>query len=209
MKALLLLFFAASAFAQVEAPMLRLDVSTGNLPPLEKRLPQQPLVVNTGFPGQHGGALHSLVGRSRDTRLLVVYGYARLVGYDRNLELVPDILESFEAQEGRIFTLRLRKGHRWSDGHPFTTEDFRYYWEDVANNKELAPAGPPSDMLVDGTPPKFEVLSETVVRYTWQKPNPNFLPRQAGAAPLFLYRPAAYPNPLDTKYSEKVRRAEA
>jgi len=206
-----LLFVPALALGQnfVEPPMLRLDVSTGRLPPTEKRLPQPPLVVRLDEPGKHGGALHSLVGRSRDTRLLVVYGYARLVGYDRNLELAPDILESFEVQEGRIFTLRLRKGHRWSDGHPFTAEDFRYYWEDVANNKELSPAGPPRDLLVDGEPPKFEMLSDTVLRYTWHKPNPHFLPRQAGASPLFIYRPAHYLKPLHKKYSEKVRKAEA
>ena len=193
----------------LDPPMLRLDVGQGKLPALEKRLPQPPLVVQTDTPGRHGGTLHSLVGRSRDTRLLVVYGYARLIGYDRDLNLVPDILESYEVQEGRIFTLKLRKGHRWSDGQPFTTEDFRYYWEDVANNKELSPAGPPVDLLVDGQPPKFEVLSETVVRYTWPKPNANFLPRQAGASPLFLYRPAHYLKPFHKKYSEKVRRAEA
>ena len=206
-----LLFGPALALGQnfVAPPMLRLDVSTGRLPPTEKRLPQPPLVVRMDEPGKHGGALHSLVGRSRDTRLLVVYGYARLVGYDRNLELAPDILESFEVQEGRIFTLRLRKGHRWSDGHPFTAEDFRYYWEDVANNKELSPAGPPRDLLVDGEPPKFEILSDTVLRYTWHKPNPHFLPRQAGASPLFIYRPAHYLKPLHKKYSEKVRKAEA
>ena len=206
-----LLFLPALALGQnfIEPPMLRLDVSTGRLPPTEKRLPQPPLVVRMDQPGKHGGALHSLVGRSRDTRLLVVYGYARLVGYDRNLELAPDIVESFEVQEGRIFTLRLRKGHRWSDGHPFTAEDFRYYWEDVANNKELSPAGPPRDLLVDGEPPKFEILSDTVLRYTWHKPNPHFLPRQAGASPLFIYRPAHYLKPLHKKYSEKVRKAEA
>jgi peptide/nickel transport system substrate-binding protein len=207
----LALAFSGWVFSQnpADPPMLRLDVSTGKLPPLEKRLPQQPLVVQADTPGRHGGTLHSLVGRSRDTRLLVVYGYARLVGYDRDLNLVPDILETCEVQEGRIFTLKLRKGHRWSDGHPFTTEDFRYYWEDVANNKELSPAGPPVDLLVDDEPPKFEVLSDTVVRYTWHKPNPNFLPRQAGASPLFIYRPAHYLKPLHKKYSEKVRRAEA
>jgi peptide/nickel transport system substrate-binding protein len=206
-----LLMLPASGAGQnlVEPPMLRLDVSTGKLPPVEKRLPQPPLVVQVDTPGKHGGALHSLVGRSRDTRLFVVYGYARLVGYDRNLELVPDLLESYEVKEGRIFTLKLRKGHRWSDGHPFTAEDFRYYWEDVATNKELAPAGPPKDLLVDGEPPKFEVLSDTVVRYTWHKPNPQFLPRQAGAAPLFIYRPAHYMKPFHKKYSEKVRKAEA
>ena len=207
---LLLLAFSGAGVAQnSEPPMLRLDVSQGKLPPLEKRLPQPPLVVNTESPGKHGGTLNSLVGRSRDTRLLVVYGYARLVGYDRNLELVPDLLESYEVREGRIFTLKLRKGHRWSDGQPFTTEDFRYYWEDVANNKELSPAGPPRDLLVDGQPPLFEVLSDTVVRYTWQKPNPHFLPRQAGASPLFIYRPAHYLKPFHKKYSEKVRKAEA
>ena len=206
-----LILVPAFALAQnfVEPPMLRLDVSTGRLPPAEKRLPQPPLVVRVGAPGKHGGELNSLVGRSRDTRLLVVYGYARLVGYDRNLEFVPDILESFEVQDGRIFTLKLRKGHRWSDGHPFTAEDFRYYWEDVANNKELSPAGPPRELLVDGEPPKFEVLSDTVVRYTWPKPNPHFLPRQAGASPLFIYRPAHYLKPFHKKYSEKVRKAEA
>lgn len=197
------------AATPVEPPMLKLEVTGGKLPPVAKRLPEKPLVVQVEKPGKHGGTLNSLVGRSRDTRLLVVYGYSRLVGYNRSLEFVPDILESFEVQEGRIFTLRLRKGHRWSDGHPFTAEDFRYYWEDVANNKELAPTGPPRDMLVDGQPPKFEVLSETVVRYTWAKPNPQFLPRLAGAAPLFIYRPAHYLKRLHKKYSEKVRKEDA
>lgn len=214
MRAIVLLLFAALpgivlCADPVETPMLGLEVSNGRLPPVRKRLPQQPLVINLENPGRHGGTIHSLVGRSRDTRLLVVYGYARLVGYDRNLELVPDILESFEIQEGRIYTLRLRKGHRWSDGHPFTAEDFRYYWEDVANNKELAPSGPPRDLLVEGQQPKFEVLSDTVVRYTWHKPNPHFLPRQAGASPLFIYRPAHYLKKFHKKYSEKVRKAEA
>jgi peptide/nickel transport system substrate-binding protein len=193
----------------IDPLMLRPEVAAGNLPPVEKRMPQQPLVVSVEQPGRHGGTLHTLVGRSRDTRLLVVYGYARLVGYDRELNLVPDILERFDVQEGRIFTLTLRKGHRWSDGHPFTAEDFRYYWEDVANNKELSPSGPPRDLLVDGEAPRFEVLSETTVRYSWKKPNPHFLPRQAGASPLFIYRPAHYLKKLHKKYSEKVRRAEA
>jgi peptide/nickel transport system substrate-binding protein len=39
-----------------------------------------------------------LIGRSRDVRMLVVYGYARLVGYDQNFNIVPDILESIESR---------------------------------------------------------------------------------------------------------------
>jgi peptide/nickel transport system substrate-binding protein len=79
----------------------------------------------------------------------------------------------------------------------------------VANNRELSPSGPPRDMLVDGEPPKFEVLNETTVRYTWAKPNPHFLPRMAGASPLFIFRPAHYLKQFHKKYSAKVQKAEA
>jgi peptide/nickel transport system substrate-binding protein len=213
MKALLLLLVALPAWAYVEPPVLQEDVTAGKLPPVDKRLPVKPLVVHLGAGGtalgQHGGTLNTLAGRSRDTRLFTIYGYARLAGYDPQLNIVPDILESFDVKEGRIFTLTLRKGHRWSDGHPFTTEDFRYYWEDVANNRELSPAGPPRDLVVDGEAAKFEVLSETVVRYTWSKPNPHFLPRMAGASPLFIFRPAHYLKQFHKKYSAKVQKAEA
>ena len=110
--------------------------------------------------GKPGGKLHMLVGRAKDTRLMVVYGYARLVGYDQKLELVPDILKDVEVEDGRIFTLHLRKGHRWSDGEPFTSEDFRYWWEDVANNEALSPVGPPPELFVEGEPPKVEILDD-------------------------------------------------
>ncbi len=217
MRALAAILAAAAAlpaWALVETPQLREDVAAGKLPPVEARVPQNPLVVpmdgRRATPGRHGGTLRMLIGRSRDVRLLVVYGYARLVGYNERLEIVPDILERIEVQEGRIFTMTLRKGHRWSDGHPFTAEDFRYYWEDVANNRELSPTGPPRDLLVEGgEPPKFEVLDDTTVRYSWSKPNPDFLPRMAGASPLFIYRPAHYLKKYHKKYSAKVKEAEA
>jgi peptide/nickel transport system substrate-binding protein len=149
-----------------------------------------------------------LIGRSRDVRMLVVYGYARLVGYDRSLRIVPDLLESIEVKDERVFTMRLRKGHRWSDGQPFTTEDFRYYWEDVANNKELSPTGPPSDLLVQGEPPRVEFPDKTTVRYAWSRPNPDFLPRMAGASPLFIFRPAHYLRQYHKKYAKKPLEGE-
>jgi len=206
------LFFIGEAAALVETPMLKDDVAAGKLPPVEKRLPQNPRVMpleEGKTQGRHGGTLQSLAGRSRDTRLFTIYGYARLVVYTPELKIVPDLAESFEAIEGRSFTFKLRKGHRWSDGHPFTTEDFRYYWEDVANNKELSPSGPPRDLLVDGEPPRVEILNDTTVRYTWKKPNPSFLPRLAGTSPLFIFRPAHYLKQFHKKYSAKVAKADA
>ena len=196
----------------VETPMLRDDVAAKKLPPVQSRLPDNPLVVTmdpkTQELGQHGGSLTMLIGRARDIRMMMVYGYARLVGYDRNLVLTPDILQSIDVKENRIFTMKLRPGHKWSDGQPFTSEDFRYFWEDVANNKELSPAGPPAALLVDGQPPKVEYPDKTTVRYTWAKPNSDFIRLLAGASPLLIYRPAHYLKQFHKKYSPKVVEAE-
>jgi peptide/nickel transport system substrate-binding protein len=157
--------------------------------------------------GQRGGDLHMLAANSQDTRLLVVYGYARLVGYDRDLKLAPDILSAVEVEDGRVFTLRLREGHRWSDGEPFTTEDFRYYWEDVANHDQLSPFGPPWELLVEGELPKVEILDPLTVRYSWPSPNPYFLPALAGARPLFIYLPAHYLGQFHEKYADPAELA--
>ena len=189
----------------LETPMFEAAVAAGKLPPVKKRLPEEPFLLKTGQqgfqPGKHGGSLKLLMGRKKDTRQLVVYGYARLVGYDKNFNFVPDILKNFEVKHGRIFTLHLRKGHRWSDGHPFTSEDFRYYFEDVATNKKIANESLPQVMLVEGKPPLFEVLDKHTVRYTWHKPNPLILPRLAGARPIYLYRPAHYLKKFHIKYT--------
>ncbi|MGE4219811.1 MAG: ABC transporter substrate-binding protein, partial [Alphaproteobacteria bacterium] len=179
-----------------EAPALAARVAAGTLPPLAARLPRNPAIALFDRPGQtvgrYGGDIVTLMARAQDVRLMFVYGYARLVRFDHHFDLVPDILESVEVQEGRVFTLRLREGHRWSDGQPFTAEDFRYFWEDVANDAELRPTGPPEELRVRGKLPAFAVLDAWTVRYAWEEPNPTFLTALAGAAPLLIYRPAHY-----------------
>lgn len=205
------LCFSFGARAE-EPPALAAEVAAGRLPPLAQRLPRPPRVVDIKrpdwTPGRYGGELRMLMAKDRDIRMLVVYGYSRLVGYDENLELVPDILERVENAGNKEFTLHLRAGHRWSDGRPFTTADFRYYWEDVASNKDLSPFGLPQALLVSGRGPKFDVLSETAVRYTWDEPNPQFLPALAGASPLYIFRPAHYLRNFHARYLG-VERANA
>ena len=204
----------AAALELKETPALAKDVAAGKLPPVAERVPAHPSVVDFDDPwqepGKPGGTMRIIMARAKDTRLMVVYGYARLVAYNEKFKLVPDILESYEVEDGRIFTLHLRQGHKWSDGAPFTTEDFRYYWEDVANNKQLSPLGPPKILFVDGEPPKVEIIDATTVRYSWSKPNPFFLPALAGAAPLYIYRPAHYLKQFHEKYDDpKKLKAEA
>ena len=55
---------------------------------------------------------------------LTLYGNARLIVYDDQFKLQPDILESYDVKDNKEFTFHLRAGHRWSDGEPFTTERF-------------------------------------------------------------------------------------
>ncbi len=200
---------AAQTPAYKEVPSLADKIKAGNLPAIEQRLPDQPSVAAFQWPGQgpgeYGGQLDILMSSAKDTRYLVIYGYARLVGYNSKYEIAPDILESFEVEQGRIFTFHLRKGHKWSDGSPFTTEDFRYYWEDVANNPDLTPIGPPVEMLVDGEAPKVEVLDETTIRYSWSKPNAEFLPALARSYPLFIFRPSKYLKKFHIKYADKKK----
>ncbi len=199
-----LVLLAPLAALAEEPPSLAADVASGKLPPLEQRLPKTPCVVDISRPGwatgRYGGGLRMLMAKDRDIRMLVVYGYARLVGYDEHLRLKPDILQSIDNDGNRVFTLHLRPGHKWSDGQPFTAEDFRYFWEDVANNKDLSPFGLPRALLVDNRGPKFEVLDAATVRYTWDEPNPQFLSALAGPSPLFIYRPAHYLKQFHARY---------
>jgi peptide/nickel transport system substrate-binding protein len=199
-----------------ESPVLAEQVAAGTLPPVAQRLPATPYVDPMNQPwqevGQYGGRLRMLMAKVRDLRQMVVYGYARLVGYTPDLELQADILERVENQDDKVFTLHLRPGHKWSDGQPFTTEDFRYWWEDVANNEELSPVGPPIALAIEGALPRVEIIDETTVRYSWSQPNPTFLQELAKASPLYIYRPSHYLKQFHVKYAdaaELAKKAEA
>jgi peptide/nickel transport system substrate-binding protein len=195
----------------IEVPSLAAQVALGELPPLAQRLPQVPRVIRLEGdlePGRHGGELRLLMGRDKDVRMINVYGYARLIGYDQRFELQADIASSIQVREEREFTIVLRRGHRWSDGEPFTSEDFRYWWEDILQDKELSPFGPPSVMRVDGQLPRFEVIDALTVRYTWEKPNPFFRAALAGTHALYIYAPAHYLKQFHKRYAGDARKLQ-
>lgn len=192
--------FMASAAESIpplqESAFWQAEVDAGDLPPVDERIPDQPVIVDLEAKGREfgkqGGTLSTMVTRSKDIRQMVVYGYARLVGYNENYELVPDLLASYENEDNRKFTLRLRPGHKWSDGSAFNSEDFRYWWENVANHPQLSPAGPPDFLRVDGELPRVSFPDELTVVYEWDQPNANFLQTLAQARPPFIYRPEEF-----------------
>ncbi|MBX9875806.1 MAG: ABC transporter substrate-binding protein, partial [Beijerinckiaceae bacterium] len=69
--------FAANPLpAFQETPGLLDKVKSGALPPVDKRLPQKPRVIESfsgaDGPGRHGGQLNMLVAATRDTRLMTI-----------------------------------------------------------------------------------------------------------------------------------------
>src|SRR5690606_8081992 len=150
------------------SPFLASEVNAGRLPPVAERIPAVPVTVQPKppyfTPGRHGGDLHIMIARPQGKPIMNVQDYTLLVTYTSELEIIPDLVESVQVEDERVFTFKLRPGHRWSDGHPFTSEDFRYYWEDVANNPELSPAGPPRVLIVDGHAPVVTIPDRHTVR---------------------------------------------
>ena len=206
---LLLVLFGSTAVQAMEwlkeTPNLLARVQAGELPPVAQRVPADVEVVQLAAgqsPGEQGGQLRLLMGKQKDIRQMVIYGYARLIGYTPELKLKADLLKSVDVVDGREFTLHLRKGHKWSDGHPFTSEDFRYYWEDIANNPELSKSGPPRALVIDGQLPKVEFPDAHTVRYSWPVPNPYFLTALARATPLYIYKPAHYLRQFHARYQD-------
>ena len=168
--------------------------------------PEEPRVLNFDNLekelGQRGGSIKMLMAKPKDVRWITVYSGARLVAYDETFQLKPDLLKSIDNVDNKSFTLHLRKGHQWSDGQPFTTEDFRYWWEDVAQNEALSKGGPPRQMLAGGKLPKVEIIDSHTIRYTWDTVNPLFMTALAGARPMYIYMPAHYLKQFHEKYGD-------
>jgi peptide/nickel transport system substrate-binding protein len=81
----------------------------------------------------------------------------------------PALAKSWKmSADGRTFTLKLRKGIRFSDGHPFGADDvvfsFTVYLDEAVNS-------PQRDLLlIDGKPVVVTKLDQETVRFTLPRP---------------------------------------
>lgn len=132
---------ATAPRAWQEAPMLAAQVAAGKLPPVAERLPENPAVVTPLHrPGRYGGTLRTLAANVTDFQLNMRHGYEPLLRWDpKGQKVVPGVAESWEMKDGgRTFVFHLRKGMKWSDGHPFTSADFVFTAEEVLRNPDLS-----------------------------------------------------------------------
>lgn len=161
-----------------EAPMLAELVKAGKLPPVEQRVPQEPLVIKPLREiGKYGGTLRrAFTGPGDDENGNRWVSMDKLVYWDyTGTKFMPAVARKWEFSEGnRVFTIYLRKGHKWSDGAPFTADDFVFWYQDIYLNKDLVPTPHPT-FMINGKPGRIEKVDETTVRFVFDEPYPLFL----------------------------------
>ncbi|MCT7377629.1 ABC transporter substrate-binding protein [Chelativorans salis] len=166
-----LMLSAAPALAYEQAPMLDERVESGDLPPVDERLPKNPLVVEPYESiGKYGGVWRSgLRGGNDNGWIARTVGYEGLVRYDREWKkVIPNIAESWEVNDDATeYTFELREGLKWSDGHPFTSEDVAFTVE-MFKNPEY-----PANTWIDAqsNPTSVEVIDDTTFKLVYDKPN--------------------------------------
>src|SRR5215469_14721621 len=156
-----------------EAPQLAELVKAGKLPPVQERIGQDPLVVKPLREiGKYGGTWRrgftgpfdtSNGHRAAQNDKLLYWDYT-------GTKIVPNIARAWDvSSDGRVITISLRRGMKWSDGHPFTADDFVFWFEEVYSNKELVPT-PLSVMTINGKPIAVKKVDASTVQYVAPDP---------------------------------------
>lgn len=160
-----------------EAPMLAAMVQAGDLPPVEDRLPDDPLVLEPySEVGKYGGELR--VARTGPGDYGDMHRGAKtfLFRADPTLnEIIPYGAKGYELSADRtVLTFYLREGMKWSDGMPFTTADFMWVYDNLFQNPDI-----PSQRIrwsLGGELSKWEAVDDYTLRMTYPAPlTPTYL----------------------------------
>jgi len=182
-------FVGAQNMTYNESPMTAAMVEAGELPPVEDRLPAEPLVVTPNEIGIYSDPSWSMTDRTWNLGLRGSgdganftrhIAYEGLVRWDPEwTQVVPNVAKSWEAnEEGTEYIFHLREGMKWSDGEPFTANDILFWYEAHATNTEASPA-PPNWMVTGGEVGTVEVIDDYTVKFTFAAPNGLFIQRLA------------------------------
>jgi len=210
-----LLMVSPAAWAQTakykEAPSLAEQVKAGKLPAVDARLPQSPLVVPVvDKVGEYGGVWRRAFLGPADSNNYVRVVYDALFRFSPDgAKIEPKIAEAAEpSADFKVWTVKLRKGSKWSDGQPFTADDILFWYNDVLLNKELTPTLPGWIRNPDGSAAKVEKVDETTITFTYASPATLFLvavANQDGADRTFaMFLPAHYLKKFHPSHAAKA-----
>ena len=166
-------FASAEAAAYTEAPALAAKVQAGELPPVEERLPSDPEVIEVAEVGTYGGTWRQAVmtGTFNHAQSHVT-GYLNYnaIIYARDKQTITtSYLSEFSYNEDyTVFSFKLREGLKWSDGEPVTTEDVKFWFDDVVFNTDLTPS---NTYYADAT---LDVIDDYAWTLTFAAPKPMY-----------------------------------
>src|SRR5438093_3837032 len=157
-----------------EAPQLAELVKQGKLPPVAERIGQDPLVIKPLKEiGKYGGALRAGFTGPADfwNGFRCCSGPDHLMFWDYTGDkAVPNLAKGLEMQDGgKAWLVHLRRGMKWSDGKPFTADDFVFWFEDIYRNKDLNPT-PSAAMAINGKQGVIEKVDTHTVRFKFPEP---------------------------------------
>ncbi len=195
-----------------ESPALTALVDRGKLPPVEERLPSNPMVVEPLVEqGVYGGDLRfGFVGTSPTWGgMLYLAGWEHPVIWKPDFSgIEPNAIAGWEINDDATeYTFFMRKGMKWSDGEPFDADDILFYIEDVIGDPDLSPGGIGADWLPKEQREGFEVekIDDYTVKFIFPQPYGTFLYQLATwAGRQFTQYPKHYLQQFHQKYNPDV-----
>ena len=155
---------SAESAAILDSPYLTAKVEAGELPALEDRLPKEPYVSTKGAQDAVYGGQMELAFNTTSSSEFGWMNKAYVLksdGLGSAGELpVGNLVDEYTVSEdAKVYTFHIREGLRWSDGEPVTTEDVRFWWQDVVNNEAITPSIN-SMWVMNGEPMQLEIIDE-------------------------------------------------
>ena len=209
-----------------EAPELAELVKQGKLPPVEQRLPEDLMVIQPVHEiGKYGGIWHrGFTGPGDNENGNRIQASDRPILVDETGSVPrPSLGKGWKmSDDGKTYTLYLRKGLKWSDGAPFTADDFVFWFEDIYSNKDIVPT-PIADMTPEGKPGRIVKVDDYTVNFEFDVPFYLFeelmvgdtligggqAVRQSEKRSYGAYAPAHYLKQYLPKYAGGVDKANA
>jgi peptide/nickel transport system substrate-binding protein len=191
-----------------EAPMLAELVKGGKLPPVDQRLPKSPVVLDgVDGPGQFGGTIRRGYSGVSDFNGPIKVQGVSLLWYNPDLSFRPDLAESWKvSDDAKQWTFKLREGIKWSDGKDFTTDDFKWWYDNVLKNDKLTnlPQTGHASWVTgkDRTLMQAEFPDKTTAVFTFADPNPLFFFQVTRGQP---FAPTEYMKQFHADFADKAK----
>jgi len=189
-----------------EAPSLKIRVAAGEIPPVEQRISEEPMVVEPlDEIGQYGGSLKGIATSPTTEGLDIVHARAQgLLTISSDLKnIIPNVAKNWSlSKDYKTFTIYLRKGMKWSDGVPFTADDFLFWYKDIILNDELTPVKP-KKWSPGGELMKVEKVDDYTVKFQFAIPYPRVISAVVGGV---FYAPKHYLRKYHVNYNPKAEK---